>query len=719
MLGLPWACIGNFYLACQHQAASAFTVHAGSTPKKRKAGKEPLPRPEALREALQLLETSFRCGWAEQQHWLCALVSSPGSGLQHSCRLFLFCRVAEKGITAADLTKEETDAMPHPPAGPGATILAWKKLQINTAKQLELVYRETGKAEEAGKMDKDVQVGISRLRGPCPFWPLNSKLCVATSLALKPSRKHTHTHTDTHFLGLLQEKMAYVRAQAHNELASARERLQAVEARIEQARHLLALCWDAAAQQGFPDSWGEVPEVARAASAQAWVDSMFGRLASAQQEEATELEADENYHAMLGTLVQKRFGEAEKQLHAAFAALDKFVTHAKTETAVRDLQRAQARLSGSSQQQLRGVCKLMEGSIKLLGEFRCKTILSRWFHILVEPAAETLAAEPSEELRRVREAAARGCGYVAAPAFLGLVPGCVFKLGEQGLGYYPDTSPSTSRLRPEEVSQCSEQVLRALSDHAKRLEKQAGPGTAALEACAFGAVEAKLDSLRQQITLVRLLKDLHTAQSSVRLREELQDDVDKELAAAAEKPPVAHAEEVLRKGAAHWKAAAMALHHKVRFLSSRMEEAHHMAEPAAAAGEGSQAAAAAEDPAGAEDAGPASPAMDLTAPPEDGSALPSVEALPAMQQATEAALRSAGLECPVCLSVIEQEAWLFTACGHSYCQACTPKVAASGSCAVCRLKVTRRQVVRVAVASAKHGGQSCDPDLEALGKVRL
>ena len=73
--------------------------------------------------------------------------------------MVLLHRVADKGITAVDKTREETEAMSHPPSGPGATILAWKKLQINTAKQLELCYREAGNVEGAEKMDKDVQVG--------------------------------------------------------------------------------------------------------------------------------------------------------------------------------------------------------------------------------------------------------------------------------------------------------------------------------------------------------------------------------------------------------------------------------------------------------------------------------------------------------------------------------------------------------------------------------
>jgi hypothetical protein len=41
----------------------------------------------------------------------------------------------------------------------------------------------------------------------------------------------------------------------------------------------------------------------------------------------------------------------------------------------------------------------------------------------------------------------------------------------------------------------------------------------------------------------------------------------------------------------------------------------------------------------------------------------------------------------------------------------------SGVCAVCRTKVTRNQVFRVAAGSAS-GAAAHDPEFEALGKVR-
>lgn len=40
-----------------------------------------------------------------------------------------------------------------------------------------------------------------------------------------------------------------------------------------------------------------------------------------------------------------------------------------------------------------------------------------------------------------------------------------------------------------------------------------------------------------------------------------------------------------------------------------------------------------------------------------------------------------------------------------------------GFCAVCRQKVTAKQVVRVAAGGSTSGGAACDPEFEALGGV--
>lgn len=75
-------------------------------------------------------------------------------------------------------------------------------------------------------------------------------------------------------------------------------------------------------------------------------------------------------------------------------------------------------------------------------------------------------------------------------------------------------------------------------------------------------------------------------------------------------------------------------------------------------------------------------------------------------------------ECPVCLQPIRDDMFLFTVCGHSFCQACaTQQVVRGGTCGVCRAKVTAKQVLRVASSLGRHTAAECDPDYELLKEV--
>lgn len=78
------------------------------------------------------------------------------------------------------------------------------------------------------------------------------------------------------------------------------------------------------------------------------------------------------------------------------------------------------------------------------------------------------------------------------------------------------------------------------------------------------------------------------------------------------------------------------------------------------------------------------------------------------------------MECPVCLSAVPagSDIHVFSGCGHAFCPDCTAKlVLQQGFCAVCRQKVTAKQVFRVVAGGASSGGK-CDPEFEALGRVR-
>ncbi len=51
-----------------------------------------------------------------------------------------------------------------------------------------------------------------------------------------------------------------------------------------------------------------------------------------------------------------------------------------------------------------------------------------------------------------------------------------------------------------QVQQCAVQVLRALGEHQRKLEKQRTPEARHLDRCSLGSVEAKLASVQQQVS---------------------------------------------------------------------------------------------------------------------------------------------------------------------------------------------------------------------------
>lgn len=79
------------------------------------------------------------------------------------------------------------------------------------------------------------------------------------------------------------------------------------------------------------------------------------------------------------------------------------------------------------------------------------------------------------------------------------------------------------------------------------------------------------------------------------------------------------------------------------------------------------------------------------------------------------------MECPVCLGMVPAGAdiHVFSGCGHAFCKDCAAKlVLQQGFCAVCRQKVTAKQVVRVAAGGSTCSGAACDPEYDALGRIQ-
>ncbi|GAB4816117.1 hypothetical protein N2152v2_003163 [Parachlorella kessleri] len=767
-----------------------------ATKKRRRSGGQP-PR-EAQQEALSLLEQSYRVG--------------------------------EKGIDALDTPLDKITDLDDITAA-GGTIVAWRKLQVNTEHQLALLYRALGREEEAEKMGADLKV-----------------------------------------------KAHGVKEGAELELSMAQARLEALRAQAEEARAALLAAWQRAARLGFPvGSWGGGTR-----DAAAWLEEVSDVFSEAQQEEAADREAQEGgVQHVLGERVHKALGELEKTVQGELGLLERYVDAVRLQEGLEQLHDGLAAVTaGADQARLEEVSGLMQRLLRLLPTFKRKTLQAHWFWVLPpnQPAAQPVAVgedataaggaapgprgavssqqpgggagqagadtapvvdltqgpggrqqqgqdpgsstsgsgrqqqpplaapELVEELRRLEASTGGGAAFAAAARFLAAVPGFAFKLGDQGLGYYRDQPPAAAPLlTPESVHQCAAQVRRALHEQQHKLDKQRSPDTRRLDSCPLEAVEARLASAQQQVWgvrieawlqgcygrgvveqmgrekdpgvtylsysreedvfgsavhLLRLLKDSHVAECNVILKSAVAADLEADLAAAAEAAPLAlTSPDVIRKRMHALRQEALAVRAKKRYMQGRLQEAGQLA-----AGGTAGAAAGAEEGVGEAaqevQAGPSSvgmcPAGDFAPaqatqtqnvglnledssrqqrqhPPKQqqweqqqrqrdpgagASGTAGLTDLPAERPGpAEANLLIAGasqqgaaLECPVCFNPIQEDIMVFGACGHSFCAACAPKlVLERGECAVCRTKVTSKQVYRVAAGSGASPVQQSDP----------
>ena len=211
-----------------------------------------------------------------------------------------------------------------------------------------------------------------------------------------------------------------------------------------------------------------------------------------------------------------------------------------------------------------------------------------------------------------------------------------------------------------------------------------------------------------------------------------------------------HAVDKLQKEVDGLKERASALLHRMRFMAGRVSEVRQLHQPSGSGQQqqeqqqqqqeqqqqqqlsGSRQQEQQEQQqqqqlSGSRQQGQQHTGMDIdgaaalpAATPGDGVASGSGDASAAVPSGAEKDHQAGGMECPVCLTTVPSGAdiYVFSACGHAFCNDCASKlVLQSGLCAVCRAKVTRKQVVRVAAGGASSSGRACDPHFEELGGV--
>ncbi|KFM24288.1 E3 ubiquitin-protein ligase SHPRH [Auxenochlorella protothecoides] len=640
----PSAALGSGTAEPKSLTAAGGTVSA-STQKRRRSVPGRLSADEARREAIKLLEQSFR--------------------------------VAEKGIEAADRPMEALAAMPDIPSDASATVHAWKLLQLNTAAQLASLYGAEGRTEDGAAMERDAR-----------------------------------------------DKAAYVRAAAEMEVTQVESRLAQTAGQYAGAARVLDSGWRAAVAAGFPRAWG----LDLAPDPAAWLAGVRAAFAAEQAAEAAELEHQASaVEHMLGTRVQKLLAHLDTGLQGGLGALERHVNGALAEAQVARMQRTLASLTElSTEAELKAACESAMPVLSLLHDYQRRRIMSQWFYLLPAEAfgerpstgAEDLPAVLDDEAAELRRLLAeQAAPFHAASAWMGAAAGYVFKLGEAGLGYYADTPVEAAPLyTPTLVKSCLQAVLRVATEHVKKLARgQAPEDMGLLSRLPLPACEARLEAMRSQVHLLRLLREEHVQEAALRLRRAQLADTDATLAAAAVDPPEKRAgPEVLRRRVESLKAEALELAARRRYMAGRAEEAKKALELPGLAGTDAAGTSA--------DASAAGPTSQGTlgagqAPGPQGPAGAQTSDAPPPSQAQRAPTAPAlrGTECPICYEVIGEgeDVYVFGGCGHSFCKECSAQqVLQSGRCAVCRARVTGKQVFRVAASCTADvsATEACDPD---------
>ena len=257
---------------------------------------------------------------------------------------------------------------------------------------------------------------------------------------------------------------------------------------------------------------------------------------------------------------------------------------------------------------------------------------------------------------------------------------------------------------------CLTAISRALAEHGRKQQRAqaASEDAGRLAAAPLRACQLRLEALQAQVQTLRLLRDEHVQEAQLRLRRLALADVHEQLLAAAERPPEKRSSlEALRRRIASLKAQAQHLSARRRFMAGRAAEA---AEMRVAEGE-----ATGGKPAG--DGAPPSGALGSDPGNSDTSTTQTTTQTTTTPPLTTHAPHTKDLECPICYAPIEEDVYVFGGCGHWFCRECSgQQVIQSGTCAICRARVTSKQVFRVAASSSAtaRASQACDPEARAL-----
>ncbi|PRW05825.1 E3 ubiquitin- ligase SHPRH [Chlorella sorokiniana] len=694
-------------------------------PRRSKSGVEALGREALLERALLLLEQSFR--------------------------------VAEKGIAALNVSMAALKGMPDIEAASTSTVNAWKRLQINTASQLSKLLAAEGRAEEASKMDADAQEKIAYLRAQAEMELKSAQqrleqLEQQAAAARQAFTLHLNAAADRGFggWGMTRGPATWLQSVESRYREAQQEEERELDLQESRVKHMLGTRVAAVLDDLDKRLHGELTQLDRfvgeqhAAAAHRrlareqarWDDAVAAAPTAEAQAAALEGGVQELWallqllpdfkrktlqaqHVVLFSQqmmdeAERRRAEAERRkAEAAAAKAAAASSGAGQEAEVVDLEGGEqqpAGMAGPSSEAASGPQQQQQLQLERgqqpdpsLQQQQQRQQPDAGGTAAMEVDSADAAADAEAQRAAIQQAADDGAAFIPSASWRGALPGFCFKLGDSGVGYYRDTPPEVEAfLTAGRLHTVAAVVGRALLDHQRRLARSAGPEASLFASLPLDAVEAKLESVKQQIALVRCLKEQHVAERTIALKAALQADLDEDLAAAARLPPLPGGGSVdkLQREVDRLREQAVGLLHRKRYMASRVSEARQLHQPPAAVQrrepaqqqqqQQQQHGAAADQRGGVGPSGAA---------PEE----------------------QAGMECPVCLGLVPagSDIHVFSGCGHAFCKDCAAKlVLQQGFCAVCRQKVTAKQVVRVAAGGSSSGGAACDPEFDALGGIQ-
>ncbi len=335
----------------------------------------------------------------------------------------------------------------------------------------------------------------------------------------------------------------------------------------------------------------------------------------------------------------------------------------------------------------------------------------------------------------ILEAAAHHDEFIPAASFTGRVKGYAFYMGDKGLGYHVDARSSSGSPQSTPISymmsQCHSKLLHDLRQRFKSLTKSitSNPVNEKLfdsldyQASGRTAIEKRLSLTIKLLDHVRATRDAHIASGQVRLKNSALHKCEEDVEDAANDYPIKtlrQLDKIIAKIDEN-KSKALAIQHKKAFMQNQIntkaDQRNDLASEETAEA-GTIVELKGEVEAGGDDHGkdadPAHQTIDTDrdiSKAKDASGTQCINPSPSpAKNYGPARVQAAGganeFECPVCLSVAQEELCLFSTCGHAFCRDCSDQLfrfTKSATCPICRNPCSHRSVLRVAAHEPSHG----------------